>query len=98
MVEDRASQAILPATGIVVAFRPRRRDGRRMPSWTADMAKKPAACVIRLCEERDSAVNAAWDRLLTLVLEAWCWRDPECLVSVEDCLRDLRRAVDLDWS
>jgi hypothetical protein len=69
-----------------------------MPSWAAQMAKKPAPCVIRLYESRDAALNAAWDRLLTLVLEAWCWRDPDCLSSVENCIADLRRAVDHDWS
>ena len=98
MVENRASQVTPQTTGIVVAFRPRRPGSRRMPSWAAQMAKKPAPCVIRLYESRDAALNAAWDRLLTLVLEAWSWRDPDCLSSVENCIADLKRAVDHDWS
>ena len=62
------------------------------------IATTPAPCVIRVYESPDLTLNAAWDRFLTLVLEAWCWRDPECLASVEHCLADLRRAVDHDWS
>lgn len=83
--------------GIVVAFR-RRRDTCRMPSGTAKTAKQPVSCVIRLYESRDVGLNADWDRLLTVVLEAWCWRDPDCLAAVEDCLTRLRRSVDHDWS
>ena len=98
MVEDRASQVTLPVTGIVIAFRPRRSESRRMRSRTAEIAENPAPCIVRLYESPDLALNAAWDHLLTLVLEAWCWRDPDCLASVEDCVAELRRAVDHDWS
>ena len=69
-----------------------------MASGPVVIAKNPAPCIIRLYESRDIALNAAWDRLLALVLEAWSWRDLDCLVSVEDCLADLRCAVDHDWS
>src|SRR5262249_42800880 len=101
MVEDRAPEVTFPRTArsraIVVAFR-RRPDTRRMPSGTAEAAKKPARCLIRLYESRDVGINAEWDRLLTFVLQAWCWRDPDCIAAVEDCLAHLRRSVDQDWS
>jgi hypothetical protein len=83
--------------GIVVAFGRRRPDTRRMPS-AAETANKTVPCLIRLYESRDAVLNAAWDRFITLVVEAWCWRDPECLAAVEDCLAHLRRSVDRDWS
>jgi hypothetical protein len=101
MVEDRASQATLPMTGrsrgLVVAFR-RRLDTRRMPTGAAESAKKRGLCFFRLYDGRDVGLNVDWDRLLTLVEEAWCWRDPDCLAAVEDCLAHLRRSVDHDWS
>jgi hypothetical protein len=98
MVEDRASQVTPPVTGIVIAFRPRRSESRQIRSRAAEIREDPASCIIRLYERADLALNAAWDRLLTLVLEAWCWRDPDCLASVEDCVAELRRAIDQDWS
>jgi hypothetical protein len=102
MVEDRASEATLPMTdrsrGIVVPFRRRRPNARRMPSGAAETAKKAAPCLVRLRERRDVALNADWDRFMTLVIEAWCWRDPDCFAAVEDCLAHLRRSVDHDWS
>jgi hypothetical protein len=102
MVEDRASEVTLPTTGrpraIVVAFRRRRPDTRRTPSETAETAKKTVPCLIRSYEGPDGVLNGAWDRLITLVVEAWCWRDPDCLAAVEDCLAHLKRSVDQDWS
>lgn len=99
MVEDRAPQAPPPMTarsrGIVVPFRPRRPDARRMPSGAVE---KPVPCLIQLYESDDAVLNAGWDRLLTLVIEAWCWRDPDCLAAVEECLAQLRRSVVDDWS
>jgi len=99
MVEDRAPQATLPMTarsrGIVVPFRPRRPDARRMPSAAAE---KPVPCLIKLYESDDASLNADWDRFMRLVVEAWCWRDPECFAAVEECLAHLRCSVDHDWS
>jgi hypothetical protein len=98
MVEDRAPQTTLPmparSRGIVVPFRPRRPDARRMPSGAAT---KPVPCLIKLYESDDAILNADWDRLMTLVVEAWGWRDPDCLAAVEECLAHLRRSVDHDW-
>ena len=31
---------------------------------------------------------------MTLVVEAWCWRDPDCFAALEECLAHLRRSVD----
>lgn len=102
MVEDRASQATLPISGrsrgIVVPFRLRRPNTRRVPSGAAETAKKPVLCLVRLYESGEVVLNADWDRLITLVEEAWCWRDPDCFAAVEDCLAHLRRSVDHDWS
>jgi len=84
--------------GIVVAFRPRPPDTRGMPRGAVEIANTPVPCLVRLYERRDVVLNADWDRLITLILEAWCWRDPDCIEAVEDCLAHLRRWVDLDWS
>ena len=101
MVKDRAFQTPLPmpgrSRGIVIAFR-RRPDNRRMPSVGAETAKKPVASLARLYESRDVLLNADWDRLMTLIADAWSWRDPDCVAAVEDCLAQLRRSVDHDWS
>jgi len=98
MVEDRAPQATLPTTrrsrGIVVTFRPRP-CAHPIPSGPAATAKN---CLVRLCERRDVVLNANWDRLIALVLDAWFWRDPDCIAEVVDCLALLRRSVDHDWS
>jgi hypothetical protein len=102
MIQERASQATLPMTGrsrgIVVPFRRRRASTCRRPSGAAEAAEKVVPCLIRLYETRDVGLNAHWDRLVRCVEEAWCWRDPDCLAAVADCLAHLRRSVDHDWS
>jgi hypothetical protein len=102
MVKDRAFQTTVPTTGrsrgIVVAFRRRRPDTRRMPGVRAETAKKPVPSLARLYENRDVLLNADWDRLMTLVADAWSRRDPDCVAAIEDCLAHLRRSVDHDWS
>jgi hypothetical protein len=52
----------------------------------------------RLFESSDGGLNAEWDRLVSLVVQAWCWRDPESVAELEACLASVRRAVDRDWS
>jgi len=84
--------------GIVVAFRQRRPESRMEPGGAAQIGETPVPCLVRLYERRDVVLNADWDRLITLILDAWCWRDPDCIAEVEDCLAHLRRWVDLDWS
>ena len=95
----KGPQATLPmparSRGIVVPFRPRRPDARRVPSAGAE---KSLPCLIKLYESDEASLNADWDRFMTLVVEAWCWRDPECFAAVEKCLAHLRRSVDRDWS
>jgi hypothetical protein len=61
-------------------------------------ATLPERCLVRLYERRDLVLNADWDRLITLILDAWCWRDPDCIAAVVDCLARLRRSVDHDWT
>src|SRR5262245_29454783 len=42
--------------------------------------------------------NSAWDELTHLVLEAWCWRDPESLQRLEACVVGrLRPEVEREW-
>jgi len=102
MVEDRASQVTFPVTGrsrgTVVRFPSRRPDVPRNTSPAAETAGKPAHELVLLSERRDAALNAHWDHFMTLVIEAWCWRDPECFAALEESLTHLRRAVDHDWS
>jgi hypothetical protein len=69
-----------------------------MPTGAAAIATTPPPCLIRLRERRDVDLNADWDRFITLVMEAWCWRDPDCFTALEGCLAHLRRSVDRDWS
>ena len=102
MVEDRASRVTLPmpdrSRGIVISFRQRRPDDRRMPGRTAQTAKTPAPGLVSLCERRDDALNADWDRFMTLLIEAWSWRDPDCFAALKESLAQLSRSVDRDWS
>lgn len=102
MIKDRASQVTFPMSdrsrGSVVPFLPRQLGTRRTPSGTAETGKKPVVSLVGLYEGRDAGLNADWDRFITLIAEAWCWRDPDCFAAVEDCLAQLRRSVDHDWS
>jgi hypothetical protein len=102
MVEDPASEMTFPVTGrargTVVRFPSRRPEAPRSKSTAAETARKPAHEPVLLCERRDAALNAHWDRFMTLVIEAWCWRDPDCFAALEESLAHLRRAVDHDWS
>jgi len=102
MVEDRASQVTFPVTGrprgTVLLFPPRPPDAPRRTSGAAETGRKLAHDLVLLCERRDAALNAHWDRFMTLVIEAWCWRDPDCFAALEESLTHLRRSVDHDWS
>jgi hypothetical protein len=103
MIEDRASETTVPVTGrsrgMVVVFPLRRTDARRRPpSRAAETPRKASPGLVLLDERRDAALNAHWDHFMTLVIEAWCWRDPECFAALEGSLAHLRRAVDHDWS
>lgn len=45
----------------------------------------------------EEALNAAWDHLLWLAVQAWSWRDPESLASVERAASALTPDVARDW-
>src|SRR5262249_60728816 len=102
MVEDRASGMTFPmagrSRGTVVLFPLERPHARGGTGRAAEAARKPAPDLVLLDERRDAALNAPWDRFMTLAIEAWCWRDPDCFAALEESLAHLRRAVDHDWS
>lgn len=62
----------------------------------ADPVRRGAPAGPALAEEE--ALNAAWDHLLWLAIQAWSWRDPESLGAVEDAIAALQRDVARDWS
>lgn len=85
-------------TGTVLPFEPVRR--RRAPGAraSAEVAASAAPWIDQWPLLDDVGLNADWDRLVVLVMQAWCWRDPESVEAVERCLRHLRSIVDRDWS
>jgi hypothetical protein len=46
---------------------------------------------------RDATLNAEWDGLLAAVKEAWSWRDPDSLATLEASVARLRPGVLEDW-
>ena len=48
--------------------------------------------------QKEPDTNTEWDVLLTRAVQAWCWRDPDSIRVVEQCLARLKIAVDADWS
>jgi hypothetical protein len=47
---------------------------------------------------RDEALNAEWNALLDLTVQACTWRDPESLAAVEAVLARLTRETLREWS
>ena len=45
----------------------------------------------------DQEINAAWDDLMKLMIQAWSWRDPESLDALETALAVLRKRIEDDW-
>ena len=45
----------------------------------------------------DQEINAAWDDLMKLVIQAWSWRDPESLDALETTMLVLRKRIEDDW-
>jgi hypothetical protein len=76
----------LQQRGIIVDFDSRRR--------AALAQRAPMRCVE---SSDDREVNAAWDDLMKLVIQAWSWRDPESLDALEMSLVVLRRRIADDW-
>src|SRR5262245_39642606 len=102
MTKHRASQATLPVAarsrGVVVAFRQRQSSASRMAGEPGGAHETAALYLVRLHESRDAVLNADWNRLVALVEEAWCWRDPDCIAAIETCLVHLKHSVAQDWS
>jgi hypothetical protein len=69
-------------------------DRRREPARVVALASYRRRVVEA---ERDRALHAEWDRLAVLVAEASCWRDPDSVAAVEDCVARLKRLVREDW-
>ena len=45
----------------------------------------------------DQEINAAWDDLMKLVTQAWSWRDPDSLDSLEAAMVIVRKRIEDDW-
>jgi hypothetical protein len=67
------------------------RDRRRKRSAATKSARRGVG-------QTDVDANAEWDVLLTRAVQAWCWRDPDSIRVVEQCLARLKVSVDADWS
>ena len=77
---------MLQQRGVVVDFDSRRR---------AMLAQRG---LMQCVDSRDDQeINAAWDGLMKLVIQAWSWRDPESLDALEMALLVLRKRIDDDW-
>lgn len=46
---------------------------------------------------RDSWLNAQWDELTRLTLQAWTWRDPDSLAALEGHIVGLKAHILEDW-
>ena len=67
------------------------REKRRRASAPKNSARRPG-------RQDDADTNAEWDVLLTRAVQAWCWRDPDSIRVVEQCLARLKVSVEVDWS
>jgi hypothetical protein len=77
----------LQQRGVIVDFDSRRR---------AVLAQRGLMQCVDARDDRE--VNAAWDDLMKLVIQAWSWRDPESLAALETALGVLRQRIADDWS
>lgn len=59
--------------------------------------ERPPAARAALPVLDDARLNAEWDRLVALVMQAWCWRDPESIQAVDGSLQRVRGLVARDW-
>ena len=76
----------LQQRGVIVDFDSRRR---------AVLAQRG---LMQCVDSRDDRqINAAWDDLMKLVIQAWSWRDPESLDALETALAVLRKRIEDDW-
>ena len=72
--------------GVIVDFDSRRR---------AMLAQRGLMQCVDARDDRE--VNAAWDDLMKLMIQAWSWRDPESLDALETALVVLRKWIEDDW-
>ena len=72
--------------GVIVDFDSRRR---------AMLAQRGLMQCVDARDDRE--VNAAWDDLMKLVIQAWSWRDPESLDALETAMVVLRKRIEDDW-
>ena len=77
---------MLQQRGVIVDFDTRRR---------AMLAQRG---LLQCLDSRDDQeINAAWDELMKLVMQAWSWRDPESLDALETAMVVLRKRIEDDW-
>jgi hypothetical protein len=77
---------MLQQRGVIVDFDTRRR---------AMLAQRG---LMQCLDSRDDQeINAAWDELMKLVIQAWSWRDPESLDALETALLVLKTRIEDDW-
>ena len=77
---------MLQQRGVIVDFDSRRR---------AMLAQRGVMQCVEFRDDR--AINAVWDALLKLVIQAWSWRDPDSLDALETALVVLRKRIEDDW-
>lgn len=88
-----------PQRGIVLQFHDGRNAAMRLRSPLRVSAGAATAPAIALPPETgDDHINADWDRLMQLASQAWSWRDPESLDTLEQAVARLRTWIDRDWS
>jgi hypothetical protein len=85
-------------SGTIVPFERVRRRRAPRTGRGAEVPASPAPWIDTWPPLDDVGLNVDWDRLVALVMQAWCWRDPESVGAVERCLRRLKSVVDRDWS
>jgi hypothetical protein len=77
---------VLHHRGVIVDFDSRRR---------AMLAQRG---LMQCVDSRDDQeINAAWDDLMKLMIQAWSWRDPESMDALETALVVLRKWIEDDW-
>ena len=76
----------LQQRGVIVDFDSRRR---------AVLAQRGLMQCVDSRDDRE--INAAWDDLMKLVIQAWSWRDPESLDALETAMVVLRKRIEDDW-
>ena len=76
----------LQQRGVIVDFDSRRR---------AVLAQRGLMQCVDSRDDRE--INAAWDDLMKLVIQAWSWRDPESLDALEMALLVVRKRIEDDW-